>query len=210
MNRLGLAEVKWCVTVEGFGMNASSSSQPVWIILGSAEVEIARSLAIARLNERGRQLSRDRPSSKNLNAQLRGALGEFGARRWLVGHGLPPAVGFESDSANRSDLEIGKLRLEVMTAQIEHRKSTGYCVPPTKFKAAKKRGAWGYLFVGTGPDMPCDKVLIQAAVRLEHVDADPPTMTSVLASEPVLNHVVRHEYLLEPDELLKAIRLSVG
>lgn len=96
-----------------------------------------------------------------------------------------------------------------MTAQIEHRVVTGFCVPPNKLAAARKRNAWGYLFVGTGREVPCDRVLIQAAIQLVHVDADPPRHTSVSPTSPsVLNHVMRKEHLLDPSLLLKSLGSS--
>lgn len=182
-----------------------------WIGFTSAERAEAMRLAEARMSEPGRRLSPDRPTSRNIGAQLRGALGELGAVGWLRGLGFPVECGFESDDVRRTDVTVGGVRIEIMTAQIAHRAITGFCVPPNKLQAARSRRAWGYLFLGTGPENPCERVCVQAAIELARVDMTPPRLTSVSArSTPVLNHVMRTEDLLSAPEFLVRLRQAVA
>lgn len=190
---------------------SQSCPKPVWIAVDADDIEHARRLAEARMEDPSRRLSPDRPTARNMNAQLRGALGELAAVKWLRAGGLQPGEGFESDAMHSSDLQVGDLRLEIMTAQIAHREITGFCIPPNKLAAARKRGAWGYLFIGTGREVPCERLLIQAAIELAHVDADAPRHTSVSSSSPsVLNHVMRTEHLIHPEALLRLLRTHIG
>lgn len=184
---------------------------PVWIQVDADDIAHAHRLAEARMADPSRRLSPDRPTARNMNAQIRGALGELAAVKWLRANGMQPGAGFEADSMHSSDLQVGDVRLEIMTAQIAHREITGFCVPPNKLAAARKRSAWGYLFVGTGREVPCEQLLIQAAVALAYVDADSPRHTAVSPSSPsVLNHVMRAEHLLQPEALLRVLRTHVG
>lgn len=169
-----------------------------WISFSPEERLLAGRLASARMSDPKRRLSRDRPTARNLAAQVRGALGEIGAVQWLRSLGASVESGFECDDPGRTDIIAWGWPIEIMTAQVAHRQLTGFCVPPGKLRAARARGAWGYLFVGTGPEHPCARVCIQAAVELRHVDADPARPTRISAASPaVVNHVVRAEHLIQ-------------
>lgn len=182
-----------------------------WIDFTSAEHARAMRLAEARLTEPGRRLSPDRPTARNVAAQLRGALGELGAVGWLRGLDFPVECGFESDDVRRTDVNVGGVRLEIMTAQIAHREITGFCVPPNKLQAARLRRAWGYLFLGTGPENPCERVCVQAAIEIARVDALPPRFTRVSAySLQVLNHVMRTEDLLSAPQFVDQLRQAIA
>lgn len=177
------------------------------IELTDDEIAAAEVLANARRNEAARRHSPDRPTSKGLVSQRRGAIGELVAAKYLRQGGLSVEAGFEEDLRGHSDLTAGGCRIEVMTAQIAHRAKTGFCVPPNKLWAARQREAMGYLFVGTGPEDHPRGAWIQGGVRLENVDADPPRDTFV--SNPkyaVQNHVIRESDMLQPAEFLELLR----
>lgn len=181
----------------------------VWIEIDDAEVEEARHLADARLSDVGRHQSVHRPTSRNAAAQFRGAAGELAARRWLRSNGFNVSSGFELDLPLDSDLTVGSIRIEVMTAQISHREITGFCVPPSKLKAAVRRGAVGYLFVGTGQEVEPRRFLMQGFCRLDVVDRVPPVETRVHNSSPgVLNHVVPNTNIEPVNNLI--IRLTAS
>jgi hypothetical protein len=182
-------------------------STPIEVTLTAEELDVARYLAELRLTEQSRHHSQHRPTSRNLTAQLRGAVGELACRKWLISERFEVDAGFVEDLASESDLSISGRRVEVMTAQIRHREVTGFCVPPNKLSAARTRGAWGYIFVGTGSESTPTTVYIQAAVRLDAVDLDPPRETAVSSTSlAVLNHVVRSTSLLDPLDFLAAMR----
>jgi len=175
------------------------------------DVETARRLALARLVEVQRQQSAHRPTSRNPVAQYRGAAGEIAARKWIRLNGIEVESGFEADKPTDSDLTVGSIRIEVMTAQIEHRKVTGLCVPPGKFRAAARRGAVGYLFVGTGPEREPRRFLIQNFCKLAVVDLNEPVYTRVSDQSPaVLNYVVSANAAEPPYELIRLLSSAGG
>lgn len=177
------------------------------IRLNDDEIEVAERIAAARMTDDTRRRSPDRPTARNPAAQRRGAVGEVAAARFLRGAGFEVQKGYELDEETESDLTVNGNRLEVMTAQILHRERTGFCVPPNKLWAARRRGAIGYLFVGTGPEEYPSEVEIQAAAMVDDIDADPARMTYV--SNPnyaVENFVVRPELLLDPEDLIEQLR----
>ena len=175
----------------------------LWIDVSEAVICQATRLANARLTEDGRRLSPDRPSARNLDSQIRGAVGELVVAEWLRSHKFSPAEGFLDDEMHDSDLIIKGISIEVMTAKIDDRIKTGFCVPPNKLSAARRRGAWGYIFVGTNSDSPPRKVLLQSVAELVYVDSMPPRHTYV--NNPhysVLNYVVEPRNLKSPSELI--------
>ena len=181
--------------------------QGPWFEVTPAILTRATRLAEARLNEPGRRLSPDRKSARNLQSQIRGALGELVATMWLESHGFGHERGFETDSISASDLTVNGVSIEVMTAKIGDRTKTGFCVPPNKLAAARSRGAWGYLFIGTDDLAPPERLLVQGAVRIEDVDSQPPRMTFVNnPAYSVLNHVVEEQLLLQPARLVEVLR----
>jgi len=183
----------------------------VWTEIDDVDVETARRLALARLNEEQRHMSVHRPTARNKSAQFRGAAGELAARRWLVANGFVSESGFEMDLPTASDLTVGTTRIEVMTAQIAHREVTGFCVPPSKLRAATRRGAVGYLFVGTGPEKEPRRFLMQGFCRLGDVGAVAATHTRVSARSPsVLNHVVPADKMQPVDQLINLLRMARG
>jgi hypothetical protein len=180
-----------------------------WTEIDDIDVETARRLALARLNENQRHMSAHRPTARNNSAQFRGAAGELAARRWLLANGFVSEDGFETDLPTASDLTVGTTRIEVMTAQIAHREVTGFCVPPSKLKAATRRGAVGYLFVGTGPELEPRRFLMQGFCRLEDVGGVAAIHTRVSEHSPsVLNHVVPAGKMQPVDELIKLLRMA--
>ena len=180
-----------------------------WIACTPDDQVAALRLAEARLSDGARHLSPHRATSRNLPAQLRGALGEVVAVRWLRSTGFMVERGFESDEIWCTDLIADGVRIEVMTAQVAHRAITGFCVPPNKLAAARLRRAWGYLFMGTGAEHPCNRVLVQAAIELAYVAAVDPVSTRVSErSLPVLNHVMKPEHLLAPEVFVERLRAA--
>jgi len=180
-----------------------------WVVFDEWDIEDATAIAEQRLDaSAGRQHSVTRPTSGNLPAQIRGALGEIAVERWLARNELPvTSGGWKEDKPFDCDVTVGPTKLEIMTAQIAHREKTGFAVPPRKLAAARRRGASGYVFVGTGPESPPRKALIQAFTPVEFVDLDEVTLTSVSGREGswVENHVVRPEHLLDPARLLAGL-----
>ena len=185
-----------------------SENQAIWFDVSSEMLAHATRLAEARLNDPGRRLSPDRKSARNMQSQIRGALGELVATMWLESCGFEHDRGFENDSMAASDLTVNGVSIEVMTAKIGDRLKTGFCVPPNKLAAARSRGAWGYLFIGTDDLAPPRRLLVQGAVRIDDVDSMPPRMTYVNnPAYSVLNHVVEDHLLLKPERLVEALRL---
>jgi len=174
--------------------------------IDDAEAKRAEGIATSRLEEQSRWHSRHRPTSRNLTSQLRGAIGEIAAVKWLRSEGLTVEAGFENDERDDSDLTVDGLRIEIMTAQIRHREITGFCVPPNKLWAARKRGAIGYLFIGTDGSPQPREALIQSGVKIDDVDADPPRETFINPKFPVVNFVIRESDLLSPGALVEMIR----
>lgn len=168
---------------------------------------MAELLANERMGDPARRQSPDRPTSRNLIAQRRGAIGELVAARYLRDNGFQVEAGFESDHRSQSDLTADGHRIEVMTAQISHRERTGFCVPPNKLWAARQRQAVGYLFVGTGSEESPQGATVQGGVRIEHVDADDPRDTYVNnPAYAVNNYVIRGEDMVQPAEFLELLR----
>lgn len=113
--------------------------------------------------------------------------------------------GFETDRDD-PDLLVDGVGLEVMTAQVEHRKVTGFCVPPNKLWAHQQRGVRGYVFVGTGPEKEPRQVVIQAICRIESVDVEPARPTKTWSGgTPVENYVVPDELLMPPEEIAQLL-----
>jgi len=167
------------------------------VVLPVNDLEHAACLARARMDELERQTSTHRPSARNFVSQLRGAIGEIGSVRWLEANGLHPDAGFESDRPGDTDITVNGVRLEVMTGQVAHRAAFGFCVPPGKLAAARRRGAWGYVFAGVGPSARPTRVLIQAVTPARCVDLDPAREVGVM-----LNFVIRPEALSPPERLI--------
>lgn len=179
----------------------------VRVVLSDEDMELADRLAFARLHEASRRQSPDRPTARNPKAQFRGAAGEIACRKWLEGEGFILEGGFLEDRASDADLVVSGVSIEVMTAQVAHRAITGFCVPPNKLAAARRRNAWGYLFAGTGGEDRPNVVEIQGGVRSHDVDLDPARETRVSERSPsVLNFVVRPESLLLPGDVVVALR----
>lgn len=169
-------------------------------------VSRARVIAEARLNDQSRRLSPDRPTARNIDSQIRGALGEIVAEMWMVSKLFPVESGFEADKVSDTDLTVNDIGVEVMTAKVGDRLKTGFCVPPNKLAAARSRGAWGYLFVGSDNLAPPSTMWIQGAVRTEHVDSVPARHTYVNSPRfSVLNFVIEENYLLTPEQFLRQI-----
>jgi len=181
-----------------------------WVAFDEWDIEDATEIAKLRLDaSAGRQHSVTRPTSGNLPAQIRGALGEIAVERWLARNQMPvTAGGWKEDRPFDCDVSIGSTRLEIMTAQIAHREKTGFAGPPRKLVAARRRGASGYVFVGVGPEMPPSRALIQAFVPIAVVDSNPVTLTSVSGRDGswVENHVIPDGELLDPSRLLAGLR----
>jgi hypothetical protein len=179
--------------------SVNPDTDELWMSLVDVEVDEARRLALARLNEVQRHQSAHRPTSRNSAAQYRGAAGEIAARKWLTFENLKVESGFEEDRPWDSDLTVAGLRIEVMTAQIAHRTVTGFCVPPGKLAAARRRMAIGYLFVGTGSEQEPRDFLIQGFASIDEIDREPARPTRVSERSPsVLNHVVPSRLLRGP------------
>ena len=179
----------------------------VRVRLTESELAAAETVAVARLQDDQRRHSPDRRTARNPVSQRRGAVGEIAATKFLRANGFEVEPGFESDNPAESDLAVSGHRVEVMTAQVAHRQKTGFCVPPNKLWAARQRGAVGYLFVGTGPEERPQDVVVQGAVRLENVDADPPRETWVSSPRSsAINHVVRDEDICSPHEFVELLR----
>jgi hypothetical protein len=191
-------------------MSHALSTGNNWVVFDEWDIEDATEIAKLRLDaSSGRQHSVTRPTSGNLPAQIRGALGEIAVERWLARNELPvTAGGWKEDRPLDCDVTVGTTRIEIMTAQIAHREKTGFAVPPGKLNAARRRGASGYVFVGLGPEMPPRRALIQAFAPIAIVDSSEVTLTSVSERDGswVQNHVIPGELLLEPERLLSGLR----
>lgn len=171
-----------------------------------SRIEAVR-IAELRLSDTSRHLSRHRPTARNLTSQVRGALGELYACQWLSDNDLEVETGFREDLVGSCDIDVGGRRIEVMTAKISDREKTQFCVPPGKLKAARNRGAWGYLFVGTDDARDCQVVTIQGGIELHRIEAFPRAMTYVSRPEfAVENHVIPHASLLTPDDVLAMLK----
>ena len=178
----------------------------IWFDVSPGMLEQATRLAEARLNDPRRRLSPDRKSARNIQSQIRGALGEIVATMWLEESGFRNERGYENDEVSSTDLTVNGVCIEVMTAKRGDRLRTGFCVPPNKLAAARSRGAWGYLFVGTDDFAPPRRLCIQGAVKARDVDSQPARMTYVNNPDyAVLNFVVEDRNLVEPLRFLREI-----
>lgn len=153
-----------------------------------------------------RHLSPDRPHTGNPTSQLRGALGEVVAARWLWEQKYQLDCGFLTDASDKPDITIDGCGIEVMTAQFSQRQRVGFAVPPNKLWAAERRGAAFYLFVGVGAEFPPNVVLIQAFAWVKDVAKCPVVDTQLRPDIPVIrNHVIPAAALFEPDGLRQAM-----
>jgi hypothetical protein len=167
----------------------------------------AREIANARLWDSSRHLSAHRPTARNLNSQIRGALGELYTRLWLIDSGFNVESGFENDTVLQSDLYVNGWPIEVMTAKISDRLKTQFCIPPNKFRAASNRGAWGYIFAGTDDSDDCDLVVIQGGIQLSEVAGFPIQETFVNNPKfAVMNYVIPEESLISPHSILESLQ----
>ncbi len=178
---------------------------PVQITLTPASLAEARHLAEERLTNPARHGSPHRPSARNPLAQLRGAAGELAVTQWAEDNGWRVVRGYQDDE-DRPDIVVAGISFEIMTARIDDREVTGFCVPPDKLRTARRRGVWGYLFVGTDASSVPSALVLQGACALAHVDADAARPTCVRKSRRVLNHVVRSEHLVGMDEVAAILR----
>lgn len=191
-------------------MEGGSRAEPegsLWFEVTPEMLDKATELAHARLTEPNRRLSPDRKSARNLNSQIRGALGEIVGSVWLAENQLLSNRGFEDDTPFVSDITVRGVPIEVMTAKIGDRLKTGFCVPPNKLRAARARSAWGYLFIGTDDDSPPRRLLVQAVAHVDLVDTQPPRETFV--NNPafsVLNYVVEPHNVKSPSTLIDYLR----
>jgi hypothetical protein len=186
---------------------SGSSSGDLWLDVSAEVLKKATQLANARLTESARRLSPDRPSARNLDSQIRGAVGELIASEWLRANSFKVDDGYMDDHIFNSDLVVNGVSIEVMTAKIGDRKKTGFCVPPNKLHAARRRKAWGYLFIGTNEDSPPKKVLIQGVTSVGDVDSQEPRDTYVNNPQfAVLNFVVEPNNVRPPVELLTYLK----
>ena len=83
----------------------------VWVEIDGLDIQNARRLAVARLEEVQRQQSPHRPTARNPVAQYRGAAGELAARKWILSSGLSVESGFEDDRPEDSDLSVHGRRI---------------------------------------------------------------------------------------------------
>lgn len=185
----------------------NSGKSRVWIPMTEADITEAKLLAEARLIDKSRQHNRHRPTSRNLSAQIRGAMGEIGVRRWLESHGFTVHSGFQDDAISNCDIQCDGICIEIMTAQVSHRHVTGFCVPPGKLRAARGRAARGYIFADTDTTFPPRRIQIQAAIKECNVDARPARETRVDPTSPaVTNFVCEPEHLLDPSSIVAELR----
>ena len=186
---------------------SASFSGDLWFDVSVDLLKKATQLANARLTESARRVSPDRPSARNLDSQIRGAVGELIASEWLRANSFKVDDGYMDDHIHNSDLVVNGVSIEVMTAKIGDRRITGFCVPPNKLNAARRRKAWGYLFVGTNEDSPPKKVLIQGVTYVGDVDSHEPRNTYVNNPQfAVLNFVVEPNNVRPPFELLTYLK----
>jgi hypothetical protein len=131
-------------------------------------------------------------------------LGEYAAAKWIKQSLKQSSIGegFMSDGPSASDLTIDDVKLEVMTALREHQIHYGYCVPPRKLQAAKRRGSLGYLFVTINDRSVRDRATIDWYCNVNDVSKTP----SILQENGIRNHVCQPRDLLHPEELLEQLR----
>jgi len=178
----------------------------LWIDVSDAVIRKAERLATARLTEAGRRLSPDRPTSRNSRSQIRGAVGELVVADWLRSLKFALSEGFLDDKVHDSDINVKGISIEVMTAKIEDRIRTGFCVPPNKWEAASRRNAWGYVFVGTNSDSPPRWVLLQGVAELSDIALNPPKLTFVNNPDLAIeNYIVEPRCLKSPSYLVQVL-----
>ena len=108
---------------------SSSSSSDLWLDVSVEVLKKATQLANARLTESARRSSPDRPSARNLDSQIRGAVGELIASEWLRANSFKVDDGYMDDHILNSDLVVNGVSIEVMTAKIEDRKKLDSVYP---------------------------------------------------------------------------------
>lgn len=177
-----------------------SRDSAIWIELDEREQAFAAELGRRRIDELSRHTSPDFKPSLNPMGQARGAAGEIATAKWLRQAGFNVAEGFVEDDPTQCDITVNGFRVEVMTTRVADRAITGTCVPPGKLRAARRRGAWGYVFAATEDD-DLARVLIQAVAVCDDIDHDPSRVTSV-GSASRENYVVRESHLSHPSTLL--------
>lgn len=181
-----------------------------WIDVSDTIISKATRLATVRLNEPRRRSSPDRPSARNLDSQIRGAVGELVVAEWLRSFNFVLSEGFLDDEMHDSDIAVKGVSVEVMTAKVGDRIKTGFCVPPNKLSAARRRNAWGYIFVGTDYDSPPRRVLLQGVVEISNIDTMLPRETFVNSPDfSILNYVVEPCYLKSPSYLIQILSGAV-
>jgi hypothetical protein len=187
--------------------HSASFSRNLWFHVSKNVLLKATQLANARLTESERRSSPDRPSARNLHSQIRGAVGELIASEWLRANSFKVDDGYMDDHMHNSDLVVNGVSIEVMTAKIQDRRITGFCIPPNKLNAAQRRQAWGYLFIGTDEESPPKRVLIQGVTSIDKVDSREAQETYVNNPQfAVLNFVVEPNNVRPPNELLTYLK----
>ncbi len=195
-----------------------SHLSPRWAYAPDAEMWAqARELARVRVSSRARQHSPTRVSSARMVSQVRGALGELVAWRALVAHVPGLQCPFVDDNRG-ADLMRGDRGIEVMTAMLDHRAQTGFCVPPNKVHGSKSRAVrdnyqhMGYLFVTLhGPDTPgMMKCWLHVGCSWDEIASSPRAMTSILRSDgsrthEVDNHVLPADFWRAPESVVAAL-----
>jgi hypothetical protein len=177
--------------------------QPLTLTISDQNRADANRLAEVRLSQSARWHSPHRITARNINSQIRGALGEIVLKAYLTDiFGSVNGSGSDDDDVALTDVSFPRGSFEIMTAQIRHREITGFCVPPGKFAAAKARSADGYVFVGTDSYPETRFICVQAWIDIGHIDTRPPRLTSVSESSiAVTNFVVEPQFLRNPREL---------
>lgn len=177
--------------------------QPLELTITDQNRADAVRLAEIRLSQSTRWHSAHRITARNMNSQVRGALGEIVLKSYLTDvFGSVNGAGSDDDIVALTDVAFPRGSFEIMTAQIRHREITGFCVPPGKLRAAKARSADGYVFVGTDSYPETRFICVQAWVEIGNIDSKPPRPTSVSASSiAVSNFVVEPQFLRNPMEL---------
>jgi hypothetical protein len=178
--------------------------------LGLADFKIALVIAHTRLTDVTRMRSTNRAVT-NMRTQFRGAAGEIAFVRWCEAHGLTGEFPFLNDELGRPDALVAGTHVEIMTAAAEHQDATGFCVPPSKLKAAVARsnGRNGlYVFVGV-PTRAEEKHVfsIRAAAKFS-VLQNTEVVTTTVKDSSQSNHVVPRDHVLSPRDILAALTVA--
>jgi hypothetical protein len=186
------------------------------VVVDDALLAEAHAVLRARAALPAHRKSPDRPASANPRAQLRGALSEAAAARWLERNGLTISRGFDGDAPGAPDISVwssGAPRwgIEVMGAQAAHRALTGACVPPGKADRAARRAPppLGFLFVSYGPEDVPTIIEVTGFATLDAVRGTAPTVTRVGSSQ-TFNHSLALASLAPPAALLRALQPDAG